>query len=422
MSLLDRLPPALRVLTPRGVGLLLTAVVCWVLGRLLGITPLWVVAVAALALVLLGWCWVLLSSATLQVSRRIAPARLFHDARSGVEVVVRNTGRLSTTLLGVRDLVPDLLLASPGFVLAPLRPGGAARLHYEVVGTTRGVHEIGPVEVALRDPFGVARRRQLLGGTDTLVVYPPVHRLAAGLPLRGLTGTGGASRPRPGATGDELATVREYVRGDDLRKVHWGTTAHRGQLMVRQDESPQRPDATLVLDTRAAAHRGTGPGHSLETAASAAASVCYHVAERGFDAALVTSSLRHRPRPLPWEQTLEQIARVTTSEDSDLLQVWQQLATTSGGAGLLVAVVCVPDPGMLRAMVRAGRAASVRVALLVDAGAHGRGPSEEPEPAPTARALRAAGWRVTVLGPRADVSARWRELLAGGRPPVGVGR
>lgn len=422
MTIGERLPAALRVLTPRGGGLLVAAGVMWGLGRLLGVAPLWMAAVAALGVVALGWVWVLLSSATLQTSRRVAPGRLFHDARAGVELTVRNAGRLSTTLLGVRDVVPDVLPASPGFVLAPLRPGGAARLRYEVVGATRGVHELGPVEVALRDPFGVARRRQLIGGTDKLVVYPPVHRLAVGLPLRGLTGTGGGSRPRPGATGDELATVREYVQGDDLRKVHWATTAHRGQLMVRQDESPQRPDALIVLDVRAGAHRGTGPDHSLETAATAAASVCYHVAERGFDAALVTETLRARPRPLPWEQTLEQIARVTPRTDVDLASTWQQLATSSGGSGLLVAVVCLPDAAMLRSMVRAGRGASVRVALLVDAEAHGRGNRRGPEPTTTARALQAAGWRVAVLGPRPNLAARWRELLAGGRTPVGVAR
>lgn len=422
MTTNERLPAALRVLTPRGGGLLVAAGALWGLGRLLGVAPLWTAAVAALVVVTLGWVWVLLSSATLQTSRRVAPGRLFHDARAGVELTVRNSGRLSTTLLGVQDVVPDVLPASPGFVLAPLRPGGAARLRYEVVGATRGVHELGPVEVELRDPFGVARRRQLIGTTHKLVVYPPVHRLAAGLPLRGLVGTGGGSRPRPGATGDELATVREYVQGDDLRKVHWGTTAHRGQLMVRQDESPQRPDALIVLDVRASAHHGSGRDHSLETAATAAASVCYHLAERGFDATLVTETLRTRPRPLPWQQTLEQIARVTPRNGVDLASTWQQLATSSGRSGLLVGVVCLPDAAMLRLMVRAGRDASVRVALLVDAEAHGRGARRGPEAASTARALRAAGWRVAVLGPHPDLGARWRELLAGAPTRVGVAR
>ena len=329
--------------------------------------------------------------------------------------LIEEVGRLAGL-----DRVPETLPASAGFVLAPLRSGGSARLRYEVVGAQRGVHELGPVEVALRDPFGVARRRQLLGDTDTLVVYPPVHRLTVGLPLRGLTGTGGGAQSRPGATGDELATVREYVHGDDLRKVHWSTTAHRGQFMVRQDESPQRPDATIVLDVRATAHRGVGPDGSLETAATAAASVCYHVAERGFDAALVTEALRSRPRALPWEQTLEQVARVAPRDDVDLATVWQQLATTSGGSGLLVAVVCTPDAAMLRSMVRAGRGASVRVALLIDADAHGRGSRRGPEPGPAARALQAAGWRVAVLGPKADLRARWRELLAGSTLAAGA--
>lgn len=422
MNAFDKLPAALRVLTPRGVGLLVAAAVLWGLGRLLGVAPLWMAATACLAVVLLGWLWVLVSSATLATSRRIAPSRLFHGARAGVELTVRNTGRLTTSLLGVRDVVPEQLPSSPGFVLAPLRPGGAARLRYEVAGAVRGVHTLGPVEVTLRDPFGVARRPQLVGGTDKLVVYPPVHRLDAGLPLRGLSGSGGGSQPRPGASGEELATVREYVQGDDLRKVHWSSTAHRGELMVRQDEAPQRPDGLLVLDVRATAHRGAGSDSSLETAASAAASVCYHVAERGFDAALVTEQLRQRPRPLPWEQTLEQIARTELRDDVDLAATWRQLATSSGGAGLLVAVVCVPDPDMLRAMVRAGRGASVKVALLVDADMHGRGRRRGPEPAPVARALQAAGWRVSVLGPSPDLRARWRELLAGSSRLAGARR
>lgn len=410
-----RLAAPFRLLTRRGAGMLLGVVGLWASGRLLGVDALWVAAVTTLAVVLAGVAWVTVTATTLSTARRVAPARLFHGTRAGVDLVVRNTGRLPTSVLGVRDLVPDELPAASRFALAPMRPGGSVRLRYHVVGTRRGVYEVGPVEVQLRDPFGVAARSVRHGTSDKLVVFPPVHRLAVGLPLQGLAGTGGASRPRPGAAGDEVATVREYVHGDDLRKVHWGSTAHRGQLMVRQDESPQRPDATIVLDVREGAHRGVGAASSLETAATAAASIAYHVAERGFDASLLTSPVQRRPRPLPWEATLERIARVTPAPDVDLRALWQQLATTSGGSGLLLAVVCVPGPSMLRAMVRAGRGASVRVALLVDADAHARGPRHGPEPGPTARALSAAGWRVAVLAPGDDLGLRWRELLADAR-------
>jgi hypothetical protein len=146
------------------------------------------------------------------------------------------------------------------------------------------------------------------------------------------------------------------------------------------------------------------------------------VAERGFDAALVTGAMTSKPRPLPWQQTLERIARITPDEDSDLGALWQQLATTSGMSGLLFAVVCVPDAALLRPMVRAGRGASVRVALLVDADAHGHGQRRGPEPLPTARALRSAGWRVAVIGPTDNLETIWRGLLAGGRLPAGASR
>lgn len=404
------------LLTRRGLGVVVAVPATWGVGRLLGIDMLWVAAVAMLILVVTAVVWVLMTSARLATTRRVSPGRLFHGTAAEIDLSLRNTSRLPTSVLGVRDAVPEQLTARSGFVLKPMRPGRAARMQYRITGHRRGVYTIGPLEVQVRDPFGIAARVLRTGGSDKLVVYPPVHRLAAGLPLRGLTGTGGASRPQPGAAGDEVATVREYVQGDDLRKVHWGSTAHRGQLMVRQDESPQRPDATIVLDVRAAAHRGDGPSASFETAASAAASVAYHVAERGFDASLLTAPVQTRPRPLPWEATLERIARLERSDDADLATVWRQLATTSGGSGLLVAVVCVPEAAMLRAMVRAGRGASVKVALLVDADAHVRSTRRAgPEPEPTARALGAAGWRVAVLGPGDDIGQRWRELLAGTR-------
>jgi len=415
-----RLPGPLRMLTPRGAGLLASALVLWALARLLGVPELQMAAVACAALVAAAVLQLLGRGTALRARRRVTPARLFHDARGGVELTLRNDGRLPTGALQVQDATPDALPASAGFVLAPLRSGGRATLRYELHGQQRGVHRVGPVTVRVRDPFGLAARPLEVGGTDQVVVYPPVHRLAAGLPLRGRAGSGGATRARPGASGDELSTVREYVRGDDLRRVHWRATAHRGELMIRQDEAPQRPDALLVLDTRVHAHRGVGPRSSLETAVATTASVAYHLAEHGFDSALATTALSGQPRPLPWELTLEQLAGVQADPTTDLPALWQQLATSATGSGVLVAISCLPEPELLRRMVRAGRGAALRLALLVDAEAHGRGSRRGADPARTAAALRSAGWRVTVLGPDDHLPTRWRELLAGGDRSTGA--
>ena len=91
---------------------------------------------------------------------------------------------------------------------------------------------------------------------DELLVRPQVHALTAVLPVR-RTGRGGDSDlGGAGLVGDPDLSVREHRHGDDLRRVHWPTTARRGQLMVRPDQHPQDHNAVVLLDSRADGQRG----------------------------------------------------------------------------------------------------------------------------------------------------------------------
>ena len=111
------------------------------------------------------------------------------------------------------------------------------------------------------------------------------------IPLGGAWTGSGDNRPRAFATGSaEDVTVREYRRGDDLRRVHWRSSARVGELMVRREEQPWQSRATLFLDNRLRAHRGQGIASSLEAAVSAAASIAVHLSQRGFTVRLVTAS------------------------------------------------------------------------------------------------------------------------------------
>jgi uncharacterized protein (DUF58 family) len=400
------------VLTDRGKGLVVTAGVLWLASRLLGVPGLAMAAVAALALVALGVGATMVASARLTARRSVQPSRLFHDAEGRVELRVTNAGRFPTATLQVEDRVPGALADGARFVLSPLGAGRSVTLRYRVHGRLRGRYDVGPVEVRIRDPFGVAARRHTFATTDRLTVYPPVWRLPAGLPLGGRAGSTGDGTPRPLRSGDELATIREYVRGDDLRKVHWASTAHRGKLMVRQDESPQNPRATVVLDVQLHVHKGSGPSSSLEAAVSAAASAVYHVAERGYGSSLLTRPTAGPSKGRPWQATLEELAGIAPDAGADLAGVWQQLSTGTADTSVLIAVVTVPDATMLRAMVRAGRGFPLRVAILVDAADFGRAVRSDGGAAGTAAALRAAGWRVTLLGQRDRLDHRWRELVS----------
>ncbi|MDQ4130929.1 MAG: DUF58 domain-containing protein, partial [Actinomycetota bacterium] len=226
------------MLTDRGKLLLLAAATLWLIGRSFGIDEVSMAALACLLLVALAVLFTRLASTRLSSRRQVRPMRLWFDEKGSVDLQIRNEGWLPTALLLLEDETPDALAAPPRFALDPLRPGQAVEVSYSIQGRQRGLHPVGPARVHLRDPFGVAQRPLRLGEAEKVVVYPPVLPLPSILPRLGRLGTTTEGTARPLSTSGEFANVREYVRGDDLRKVHWKSTAHRGKLMLKQEESP----------------------------------------------------------------------------------------------------------------------------------------------------------------------------------------
>ncbi|MDQ3932575.1 MAG: DUF58 domain-containing protein, partial [Actinomycetota bacterium] len=292
------------MLTDRGKLLLLTAAALWLIGRSFGIDEVSMGALACLVLVGVGTLFTYLAAVRLASHRRIHPMRLWYEERASVDLEIRNEGWLSTALLLLEDEIAAPLAAPARFVLDPLAPGQGAHISYEIAGRRRGLHAVGPARVQLRDPFGVAQRTMRLGEIEEVLVYPPVLPLPSILPRLGRLGTATEGAVRPLVTSGEFANVREYVRGDDLRKVHWKSTAHRGKLMLKQEESPLEVQATLVLDARRAAHRGSGPTSTFEMAVTAAASAGYHLSERRYQLRFVSDPLIP-PAALSWELVLE---------------------------------------------------------------------------------------------------------------------
>ncbi len=401
-------------LTRRGSGLLVGAAGAWVLGRLFGVTELSMAAVSMLALVGLSLMATRALSARLVVRRRVSPSHLHIDAHGDVELELRNVGRLPTASLRADDQASPLLTSTSRFTTRPLVPGESVRLRYPLVGRRRGRYVVGPTQVELRDPFGVARRQMAAGGVDEVVVYPRVLALSDGPPLAGHLGTGNDGPPRPGPAGDELANIREYVQGDDLRHVHWRSTAHRGRLMVRQEENRQRPEAVVVLDRGQDRHVVTAGASSFETMVTAAASILWMLQSRQFRVRLVDGPLHGGPRPTAWEHTMGELA-VAEPAAVDVATLWRQLERGSAGEGSLVAVVPTPDPALLRLMVRAGRTFGARVALVVDPPDAPRSQSFTRHDAEAAAAaLRTAGWFATVVHDEETLVTRWSELTARG--------
>ena len=144
----------------------------------------------------------------------------------------------------------------------------------------------------MADAFGlveldpVVRRPEHAGGDAG---DHPAAEPAAGRELaRRGAAAGPGPRTRPARTTSSPAPYRD---GDELRRVHWRSTARHGELMVRREEQRWRNRAVLLLDTRARAHSGTGAGSSFEFAVSAdrRPSACTWPAA-GLDGQLVTDA------------------------------------------------------------------------------------------------------------------------------------
>jgi uncharacterized protein (DUF58 family) len=281
---------AMRGLTTRGRSFLAAAAAAALSAMVLGERDLLRVAVLLAALPLLAAAYVGRSRYKLACTRSLDPARTPVGSSARVILRLQNMSRLPTGTLLLEDRLPYALGSRPRVVLERLGAHQASSVAYTVRTEVRGRYPVGPLVVRLTDPFGLCELSRSFPTVDRLIVIPQVVPLPV-VRLGGEYAGTGDSRARSVAVhGEDDAATREYRRGDDLRRVHWRSTARTGELMVRREEQPWDSRATVVLDTRVEAHRGEGPTASFEWAVSAAASIAMYLRRAGYKVRLVTGS------------------------------------------------------------------------------------------------------------------------------------
>src|SRR5918996_4085171 len=262
--------PTPRVLTRRGWSLAGAALGLAVAGRLLGTVELWIVATGIVLLLATSALWARSRRYDIVARRAVHPARLHVGGEGRVDLTLANHSDRTTPLLVVTDVFDDGRRAAR-FVLPPLPSGESARAAYRLPTTRRGRFRTGPLAVSVSDPFGLARRTWTLSSVTDVLVCPRVHDILAPRQAGGrlVASVETVHARAQAADGEEFLTLREYEVGDDLRRVHWRSTARAGDLMIRQDEAQWRARAIVVLDARAKAH----DARSFEIAVEATASV-----------------------------------------------------------------------------------------------------------------------------------------------------
>ncbi len=257
-------------LTRRGWSLLGATLGLLVAGRLLGTVELTTLGLCSGGLIVGAALWTRSRSVPISIRREIRPLPIHVGAEARVDLELRAHAPAPQTTL--TDVFDDGRRAAR-FLAPALERGQRARAAYRIPTDRRGRFHVGPLVVGVGDPFGLAMRSFRVGAGEDLVVRPRVHDLRAtpSAPARRRARVQQrALLPVPSPAHDEFLSLRDYQTGDDLRRVHWRTSARTGDLKVRDDESAWQPHATILLDNRAGSYRGGGYEEAIEALASIA--------------------------------------------------------------------------------------------------------------------------------------------------------
>lgn len=401
---------ALSGLTTRGRCLLAAGLAAALCSVVLNERDLLRVSVFVVALPILVCLLTAVARVGLHAQRQLNPVRTPVGGRAEVTLHITSTGRLPTGGLLVSDGVPYSLGGKPRFVIEHLPRHTGTRLRYHVQPMLRGVQQLGPLKATITDPFGLAEFERELAHTSRLIVVPRIVKLV-GVPGGSGLGSGDDGSVRLNAgQGDDDAIVRPYRQGDDLRKVHWRSTAKRDEMMVRVEERPWRGGTTVLLDHRAPAHRGTGANSSLEWAVSFAASICLHLHRYGQRIRLITES----------GGLIVRDSGDGTHNDNAVLDALAALQATPSpamdhrndpaGGQELIAILGATAPEALSQLISQRSRGSRSLAVLLDTSAwDGEGGGNTDIDGALAL-LRGAGWGVTVARPNVPMTAVWSTL------------
>ena len=339
--------------------------------RLAGFQLLWLVCVLLMVVAVAFALLPRRGRATLQLS----PPRTMAGDDAQVHVSARSAGFVP---------VPSPLISVPAgrahhlVRLRTLRRGTAVEERIDLTTLRRGVVQVGPVTARRTDPLSLLRWDERWSPTAELLVLPRMVDVES----LGL----GYIRDQEGTPSDEISmsdlafhALREYVPGDDLRHVHWRSSAKADTLQIRQYQDTRRSHLTVVIDDDSGSYADP---EDFETAVSAAASIAARAHRDGVDLSMLCGEHAVTGRGL--DGVLDACCRIEPGT-SDPVQAareamrlapqtsWLVMVTGAAASGNLAGVAAfragarrdlAADPGRRRGSTTVARTAGARLVTL----------------------------------------------------------
>jgi uncharacterized protein (DUF58 family) len=413
--------PVLRnLLTTRGRAFVGAGATLAVSGVFFGFRDLTRFGILLIVLPFLSALLVRTRKTRMRIERHVSPDRISVGQTARVTLSFENVSTSATPVFLAEERLDYALGDRPRFVVGRIAPGRIRTIEYSVRSHLRGRHRLGPLGVQVQDPFGLANRSAVLEGHGDLVVLPQVLPLSSSRQPSSGVGSEGEQAHLIALHGEDDVTVREFREGDDLRRIHWPSTARTGEIMVRQEDRPAQRRAIVMLDPRPEAHGGAGPTGSFEWAVTAAASVAAHLNLFGFAVHLVcseTASQSTASATMTTDEILDVLAvteqRPRASKD-EILTAAQALAAVGG---FVVAIIGPFDTEVTSRIASLRQPGTTGLALVLDARAFGSHTADDVDT--HLDVLGLAGWRAVSIAPDETVAHAWAVLNAAS---VGGGR
>ena len=247
-----------------GVGALLAGVAALITGLTLDWLAFDLLGLGLLGVVVLGFAAVARPS-RLVIDREIQPPRVPKGSPAIAFLTFANRGRRTVPVAVATQPFGSQRVRT---VIPKLRGGERGTRAYRLPTRQRGIFDVAPLEVTRRDSFELFRLSRKHGRTERIWVYPRVLRfrtLPAGQ-TRHLEGPSSDTAPQGNITFHRL---REYIAGDDLRLVHWRSSARAGRLMVKHNVDTSQPFTVVIFDQRPGLYTEESFEQAVDVVASA---------------------------------------------------------------------------------------------------------------------------------------------------------
>jgi uncharacterized protein (DUF58 family) len=302
------------MLTRSGWGALLLAMIAFVVGRVFGLIELYVLGVGLIAAVGVAVATMFARPPRLAVRRLVDPSTVQAGDAARVDMQIANVGSGRSPVLQLWEPVGSTGGATMN--LAPLRPRERTVAAYRLPTSSRGVVRVGPLRARRRDVLGLAARTFLVPGSGELLVMP--RHTPVRFALGGSSGRlGDHLRMRAyGQSGSEFHSLREYVVGDDLRRISWKASARSNELIVTETALEGVKRCTVVFDSSPHGGESADPAEvdaaavAFERGVSAAASLVTGAVAAGLSSRVVAPDVDLRgpdvaPAALRWLATVQ---------------------------------------------------------------------------------------------------------------------